>query len=257
LKALLYSACFYCLAFCFCSCNVYRQNILFRTNDYKVEEGLKAAVLEAEANYVIQKNDYLSIDVFTNKGERIIDPNMELMQQGAQLRQIVKPEYLVHNDGVVNLPIVGIVKLEGKTLFQAGKFLEDLYNEYYRDAYVLINFINKRVIVLGAPGGQVIPLANENMNLVEVLALAGGVDNNAKAGNIRLIRGDLDNPRIFVIDLTTVQGIKNYNLKVEPGDIIYIEPIRRVVTEAVRDVAPILSILTSLLTLIFVVQRID
>jgi polysaccharide export outer membrane protein len=236
---------------------VYRQNILFQTDNYKVDDALRAAALEAEANYVIQKNDYLSIDVYTNKGERIIDPNMELMQQGAQLRQMEKPQYLVQNDGVVNLPIVGIVRLEGKTLFQAARHLEDLYDEYYRDAYVLINFINKRVIVLGAPGGQVIPLTNENMSLVEILALAGGVDNNAKAGNIRLIRGDLNNPQVFVIDMTTVQGMKNYNLKVEPGDIIYIEPVRRVVTEAIRDVAPILSILTSLLTLILVVQRIN
>lgn len=257
MKALLYYACFFCLACSFCSCKVYRQNILFQTDSYKVDDALRAAALEAEANYVIQINDYLSIDVFTNKGERIIDPNMELMQQGAQLRQMEKPQYLVHNDGVVNLPIVGVVNLEGKTLFQAARYLEGLYDEYYRDAYVLINFINKRVIVLGAPGGQVIPLNDENMSLVEVIALAGGVENNARAGNIRLIRGDLNNPQVFVIDLTTVQGLKNYNLKVEPGDIVYIEPVRRVVTEAVRDVAPILSILTSLLTLILVVQRIN
>ncbi|CAN5394702.1 hypothetical protein BH23BAC1_BH23BAC1_14730 [soil metagenome] len=257
MKALIYYACFICFSFCLCSCNAFRQNILFRTENYQVDERLRAAALEAEANYVIQKNDYLSIEVYTNKGERIIDPNMELMQQGAQFRQIEKPQYLVHNDGVVNLPIVGIVNIEGKTLFQAGRHLEDLYDEYYRDAYVLINFNNKRVIVLGAPGGQVIPLINENMNLVEVIALAGGVENTAKAGNIRLIRGDLNNPIVYVIDLTTVQGLKNYNLKVEPGDIIYIEPVRRVVTEAIREVAPILSILTSLLTLILVVQRIN
>jgi polysaccharide export outer membrane protein len=237
-----------------CSCNTYRQNILFRTDAEPYQ--LKSAALETENNYVIQNNDYLKVKVYTNKGEQIIDPNQELMQSG-QVRNIIDPEYLVQNEGFVNLPIIGSVKLAGLTLFQAGKFLEEKYNLYYKDAYVLVNFSNKRVIVLGATGGQVIPLLNENMDLIEVLALAGGLDNTAKAGNIRLIRGDINNPQIFVIDLTTIKGMRNHNLKVFPGDIIYIEPVRRVITETVRDISPILSIVTSLLTLFIVLQNLN
>ncbi|MDQ3394883.1 MAG: polysaccharide biosynthesis/export family protein [Bacteroidota bacterium] len=242
------------LAICICSCSSYRQNILFRTSPENYQ--LKSAVVEVEANYVIQKNDFIKVQVFTNKGERIVDPNQEL-NQNPQIRNTIEPEYLVQNDGLVNLPIVGTVNLAGQTLFEAGKFLEEKYNYYYKDAYVLVNFSNKRVIVLGAPGGQVIPLAHENMNLLEVLALAGGLDNNAKAENIRLIRGDINNPEIFVIDLTTFEGMKSHNLKVLPGDIIYIEPVRRVLTETVRDIAPVLSIVTSLLTLIIVLQQLQ
>lgn len=237
-----------------CSCNAYRQNILFRTEPDTYQ--LKSAVVEAEANYVIQKNDYLKVQVFTNKGERIIDPNHELIQN-PQIRNVIDPEYLVQNDGLVNLPIIGSVNLAGLTRYQAGKFLEEKYNIYYKDAYVLVNFSNKRVIVLGAPGGQVIPLVNENMDLIEVLALAGGLDNTAKAGNIRLIRGDINNPEVYVIDLTTFKGMKNHNLKVFSGDIIYIEPVRRVITESVRDIAPILSIVTSMLTLFIVLQNLN
>ena len=43
---------------------------------FKLPEGFEVnqQIDMAERNYVIQKNDYLEIDVFTNKGERIIDP---------------------------------------------------------------------------------------------------------------------------------------------------------------------------------------
>jgi polysaccharide export outer membrane protein len=41
---------------------------------------------------------------------------------------------------------------------------------------------------------------------------------------------------------------------VQPGDIIYIEPIRRPASEALRDYFPIVSILSSLITLIVVLN---
>ncbi|MEP5612374.1 MAG: polysaccharide export protein EpsE, partial [Cyclobacteriaceae bacterium] len=104
--------------------------------------------------------------------------------------------------------------------------------------------------VLGAPGGKVIPLQNENMHLVEVLALAEGVELGAKAQNIKLIRGD----RIYKVDLSTISGMQESNLRVEPGDIIYVEPWRRPWLETLKDASPALSLVTSVLTLIFVIQ---
>ena len=41
---------------------------------------------------------------------------------------------------------------------------------------------NNRIILLGAQGGRIIPLENDNMNLLEVLALAGGVDGGQGQG---------------------------------------------------------------------------
>ena len=36
----------------------------------------------AESNYTIQKNDLLALEVFTNQGEKIIDPNRESFKDG-------------------------------------------------------------------------------------------------------------------------------------------------------------------------------
>lgn len=245
----------FCAIFLFLlsSCNVYKQDIMFR-----LEEGASAiqkSVDMAERNYVIQEDDLLTIDVFTNDGERIIDPDFELMQ-GVPLnnQNFLEFNYLVQIDGQTKFPMVGKVDLKGMTIDEAETVLEELYNHYYKDVFVKMAFENKRVVVLGAPGGQVIPLANQNMTLVEILALSGGVEFGAKVHNVRIIRGPLANPTVFEIDLNTVEGMKQSVVPVEPGDIIYVEPWRRPFFEVLRDFTPIFQATTSVIALAVLIR---
>lgn len=213
---------------------------------------LQKEAREAETNYIIQKNDHLKLQVFTNKGERLIDPDLVLMEGNNQNPSFrIQPEYLVNNQGIVKFPMIGELNIEGLTIRQAEEILQKEYQSYYEDPFVVLSFLNKRVIVLGAPGGQVIPLQNENMRLAEVLALAKGIDNNAKAHNIRVLRGD----QAFIADLTTFEGYKNSNMIIQPGDIVYVEPVRKPFIEGVREYGPIFSLITSIATLIVVLTR--
>lgn len=221
---------------------------------FKVPEGyqVKQLVELAERNYVIQKNDYLQLEVYTNKGERIIDPDLELTKDiNTSQNQDTRPEptYLVDIKGVAKFPMVGEIKVEGLTIRLAEELLQKAYEAYYKDSFVILKYTNKRVIVLGSPGGQVIPLVNENVHLVEVLALAKGVDNFGKAQNIRVLRGD----HVLVADLSTIEGYIKNNILIEHGDIVYVEPVRRPVSEAFKDYLPVLTALTSLTTLILVI----
>jgi len=266
----------------------YNQRTLFRlTNrqDGQLDSTkLRIAVNRSERNYVIQANDYLEVRVNTNKGERILDPNGELQfgqpsgglparsstpsgtnVRGGAPRNVGQgagaatagSEFLVQADGTVVLPLVNRVHISGLTLLKADSMLALRYNEFYKEAFVTTRVANNRVFVLGAPGGQVINLANDNMNLLEILALAGGIDgagtgaglyrNGGKANNIRIIRGDLKNPRVQQIDLTTLDGMRRANLQMEPNDIVYVEPVRRPVLEALTDVAPAVGFITLLL----------
>lgn len=219
---------------------------------FQLPEGtqLKQEIDMAEKNYVIQKYDYLELDMYTNKGERIIDPLTPSPTSANNATTVtVKPTYLVDAAGVTKFPMIGEVKLEGLTMRQAEKMLEEAYSKYYEDAYAVLRYTNKRVIVLGAMGGQVIPLANENVKLVEVLALAQGLNNDAKAHNIRILRGE----QVFVADLSTFDGYVKNNIAIQSGDIVYVEPVRRPLTESLRDYGPILTIITTLTTLAVVI----
>jgi protein involved in polysaccharide export with SLBB domain len=281
------------LLFTSCASNrYYNQRVLFRLTDEKGNQidtaKLRVAVNRTDRNYRIQPNDFLDIRVYTNKGERIIDPNGEL-QLGSSAgqvpslapRSIAAPsgraaqvsraggsssglELLVQANGMVAVPIIGQTHLSGLTLHQADSTLQVLFAPYYRDTFIQTRVTNNRVIILGSPGGVVVPLANDNMNLLEVLALAGGVDGNSvgangiyryggKTSNIRIIRGDLKNPQIEQIDLSTVAGMRRANLQMEPNDIIYIEPVRRSFLEGLTDAGPVFSAAATLLGTISVV----
>lgn len=231
------------------SCASYKQNIMFKVDD---KQALKSAATTAEKNYTIQKNDQLELDVYTSKGERLIDPDAYLKQDqpAAAETGAKKLRYLVDENGISKFPMVGEIKVTDLTLRQAEEILQKEYSSYYKDVFVVLTCISKRVVVLGAPGGQVVPLAYENMKLVEVLALAKGVDNNAKAYNIRVLRGN----DVFIADLSTFEGYQKNNLVMESGDVVYIEPIRRPVIEGLRDYGPLISIITSLSTLIVVIS---
>src|SRR5689334_12666058 len=65
---------------CLGACSSYRQNLMLKTPEDFKSATVSKEVREAERNYVIQKNDLLQLDVYANKGERIIDPNPQLSQ---------------------------------------------------------------------------------------------------------------------------------------------------------------------------------
>jgi protein involved in polysaccharide export with SLBB domain len=284
-----------------CADHLYRQRVMFQLDNGKGLDttSIRRVVNRVNRNYTIQINDRLAIRVYTNEGERIIDPNGELRfglpaglapvgggssrtqgasgQMGGGLgnqsaggntqSSAGESEFLVQTDGYVRLPLVNRIRITGLTLLQADSLLQIKYSEFYKGVFVTTRVTNNRVIVLGAVGGSVVPLANDNMNLLEVLAMVGGIDgggggaggggglyrSGGKASSIKIIRGNLKNPRIEQIDLTTIDGMRRANLQVEPNDIVYIEPIRRPFYDALNDAAPALGLTTSLLNLVFFV----
>ncbi len=219
---------------------------------------LTSEITVAEKNYIIQPNDLLELSVHTNKGERIIDPNNELqIGQGQNQRAESNSEFLVMDNGTVKFPMIGIVKIEGMRINEAEDYLEKAYNKFYKDSYVRLKYLNKRVIILGAPGGQVITLENENTSVIEIVALAGGINEDGKAHNLRLIRGDLHKPKVFLIDLSTIAGMRTSMMDALPGDIIYIEPKVKVLTQWTRDFLTVFSIFVSALTLYALVENLN
>src|SRR5688572_17207541 len=121
-------------ALSFYSCRSYNQNIMFRGEGSINLDKLKQSLANVERNYVIQPNDYLDVRVYTNKGERIFDPNGELpfgapggggginrgatqrggsRNTGGQNNQFGNTQFLVQYDGTLKLPMVDYVKVTG------------------------------------------------------------------------------------------------------------------------------------------------
>jgi len=265
---------------------VYNQRTMFRLSDGNGLDTtkLRGVVNRVDRNYIIQPNDLLAVRVYTNDGERIIDPNGELQfgspagllptgtngsrtlatGGGQSASSAGDSEFTVQTNGTVRLPLINRIKITGYTLLQADSVLKIRYEEFYKGVFVVTRVTNSRVIVLGSVGGRIIPLVNDNMNLIEVLAAAGGIDgaggggaslyrSGGKASNIRIIRGDLKNPQVEQVDLTTINGMRRANLQVEPNDIIYIEPVRRPFSDALVDASPVIGLVGTVVSLLLTI----
>jgi len=234
------------------SCASYKQNIMFKSTEGVEPEQVKKEAISAEKNYVIQKNDLLTLELYSNQGERLIDPNPELTSINGNIPETEPDEttYLVDLKGIVRFPMVGEINLNDFTLRQAEEILQKEYAKFFKEPFVILKYANKRVVLLGATGGQVIPLENENMNVLEVLALAKGLPPDSKAQSVKLIRGE----KVYTMDLSTIQGFREGNVIVEPGDIIYLEPVIRPFSAGLRDYAGAISLLVSVATLLAVIN---
>ncbi|HTF81980.1 MAG TPA: polysaccharide biosynthesis/export family protein [Cytophagales bacterium] len=231
---------------------------MFQTNIEYKGDTLQQRLYAAEKSYRIHINDFIQYTVYTNKGERLIDPNFEIRKNNTTPSLYLDVQkYLVKTDSTATFPMIGTMKVAGLSLSELDSVLTKRYNDFYNDVFVISRIVNKRVFVLGTASAgtvgtghaKVIPLENENMNLIEVLTLAGGLDNLSKAHNIRLIRGDLKNPTVMIIDLSTIEGMKQANLLVQPNDIIYIERFQRQVIQTLQESSGIISVVSTLILL--------
>lgn len=230
------------------SCKIIQPNRMFEVPDNYQYSEFKPSKKE----YILQAFDKLNIQVYTNDGIRLvnIESSTSLNQSGSGLI------YLIEYNGMIKVPVLGFVKIEGLTVKEAEKFLEDKYSEYYQKPFILINVVNRRVIVFagGSENGTVIPLTEENFTLIEALAQAGGISDFSRAYRIKLIRGNLNNPDVYLFNLSKISDLENVNLLLEANDIIYVEKRAKYASRILTEIAPYMSLLTTILLVIQLVR---
>lgn len=214
--------------------------------------------------YRLAGNDIINVRILTNNGENLINvtENVESTNQNNDANFGGIP-ILVEYDGTAKLPLIGRIPLAGLTRREAEDKLEMLYKEQYKDPYVTITFSNRKVLVFPGTGSnaKVVSFTGDNMNLIEALAEVGGISNTGKAKRVKLIRGDLKNPKVFKIDLSTLEGMKEADLALQSGDIIYVDPYEdpaiifgRNVTPYLAAIGSIASVITSVALIISLVK---
>jgi polysaccharide biosynthesis/export protein len=216
-------------------------------------------------NYKISPNDFLNMRLFSQDGFHIIDltntSNAGSTGGGGNASSAATAvntsiDYLVESDGSVNLPVIKRTQVAGLTIREATSMLENKYAKYYINPYILLTISNRRVIVFpGDPGtARVIPLENNNTTLIEALALSGGITESGKAKQVKLIRGDPAKPQVYLIDLSTIQGIKQGNTILQANDIIYVTPQRRPTLTLLERITPVLSGISAILLTIVLIK---
>ena len=200
---------------------------MFRTkHNYPFDDLSK---IPTTREYKIAINDNIEIQVNPNKGAMLLEGNSSNTagSNSGNNMSMAKPiTALVEYDGTIKLPVLGRIQVKDLTQREAELMMEERYKEIFIDPYVKITITNKRVILFPGSSGaaRVLTLSNQNTTLTEAIAMSGGVAGDAKANRVKLIRGNPENPEVYLINLSTIEGMKKGNIVLQGNDIIYIEP---------------------------------
>lgn len=211
--------------------------------------------MQPTQDYLISIDDKITFQLYTNEGEAILSSNADVSDKNKSSTQGV--EYLVKRDGTVELPKIGKTKIQGLSVTQCEDLLEELYSTEYKKPFVQVQITNQRVVVFPGNGSnaKVILLENNNTTLMEALAQAGGITERGKANTVKLMRRDDSNTRnVYVIDLSKIEGLQYVDMIVQANDYIYVEPNPQITREVVKEIAPVISILSSAIVIITVIN---
>ena len=138
-------------------------------------------------------------------------------------------QIVISPDGAISYPLVGRMQIAGMTYPELMGVLSERIGEYYKDPQVSVNILevsSMKVYVLGYVRTPAILQIESELDVIGALTRAGWVSSDSRTNNIMLIRGGLEDPQLFVIDLDQLlaSGDLRQNVALQKGDILYVPP---------------------------------
>ena len=136
-------------------------------------------------------------------------------------------QYLVNNEGCIDFPVLGTLKVGGLTKNEAEDMIREKLKPYLKEVpIVTVRMSNYKISVLGEvarPG--TFTVSNEKVNVLEALAMAGDLTIWGMRDNVKLVREDATGKReIIELDLTNAEIITSPYYYLQQNDILYISP---------------------------------
>ena len=236
------------------SCGI-NSNIMFKVPKSDLVYG-DSIPMSPKEDYKISIDDKITFQMYTNDGEVLLQGNVGVEKKvGGDDTRVI--EYLVKRDGSIELPKIHNVKVEGLSVTECEDLLEGMYAREYQDPFIQVQITNQRVVVFPGNGSdaKVILLENNNTTLMEALAQAGGITERGRANTVKLMRRVDGVRKVYVLDLSVIEGLKYVDMIVQANDYIYVEPDPQVTKEVVKEIAPVVSIISSAIIILTVITN--
>ena len=228
-----------------------------RNLEYVSTDNNTQSVKSTSFNYIIQKEDLLSVQISsTTKSDYDF---FNLKETSNPQLMSINPYfygYLVKQDGIVNLPMIGNVKVEGFTINEVEKVIEQISSTYFKDPIVKVNIINFKVSILGEvnnPGEY--NIVRSNQNLLHLIGKANDLTEFANRRKIKVIRNNGEySSKIIYLNLTDPLVLNDKNFYLNPQDIVYVEPMKKKFY-SVKSLSNAVSVSISAITLYLLINN--
>ena len=208
----------------FVSCRTQRAvyNYLEDVND----STFRKSVYIAES--VIQKNDLLSIQIYSASLDPEIDAlyNLRQQQQGSGGGEQFGG-YLVDVHGNIEMPRIGAIKAEGLKKGELEAVIKEKLKGELTNPGVIVRFNNFRITILGevgSPGVKNIP--TERLTVLEAIGMAGGVTEFGTIKQVRVLRELNGERQLGILDLTSKEIFSSPYYQLQQNDVVVVNQTR-------------------------------
>lgn len=170
--------------------------------------------------------------------------------------------YTLDENGNVDLPGIGRLKVSGLTRAEAASLIQAKYRDgIINDAVVTVSTYNQYVTILGEvknPGQ--LEITRDNLNILEAIGRAGDLTITGRRNCVKVIRQEGNESKTYYVDLRSKDIFNSPVYNLQQNDVIYVEPNKMRSGQStyndnsIRSISTWLSIssfLTSLAILIF------
>ena len=219
------------LPFLLTACQSYKKVPYFQNVEVVNEAEQQEKLYDAK----IMPKDLLTIVVSCTNPELAIPFNLTVASNAGiavstssyVTTQPVLQPYLVDNEGNINFPVLGELKLGGLTKREAEQLIIDKLKPYMKETpIVTVRMVNYKISVIGEvtrPG--TFTISNEKVNLLEALAMAADMTVYGLRDNVKLIREDANGKQqIVTLDLNKAETILSPYYWLQQNDIVYVTP---------------------------------
>lgn len=162
---------------------------------------------------------FISALITLNINAQVLDSGDGIRISFLDIEDVITGDYYIQPNGLVNLPLIGIINTSDKDFKEIKSEIEARYDSLYKNPHLSVNALF-RINILGevrAPGFYYV---SDYEKFTAILAFAGGTTEDANLENIKLIRNS-EEIKIDVEDIIR-KGSTASDFGLQSGDQVYV-----------------------------------
>lgn len=244
----------FCLAAIFLSACISEKKLVYFQKSAKYSDTIAITKVYVPK---IQQGDVLSIYVNSLSPEASSFFNPYTGSNVTPTGQTSSQGFLVDPNGIIQLPLIGNIKVSGLTTSQVRDTIRTLLVPYLKEPTVLVRFLNFKISVLGEISRpEVYNITNERITLPEAISMAGDLTIYARRDSVQIIREENGKKEFGYVNLNTREIFNSPYYYLHANDIVYIKPAKTKAQQTDRSFQYI-SLGLSIVSLLFIIFKVN
>ncbi len=125
------------------------------------------------------------------------------------------------------MPFIGNIYVDNLTVEEAKAKIQKQIDVYLKKTMVIVKLVNYNVSIVGEvdrPGQY--KIYQDNLNLYEVIAMAGDMTTFANREDVVLVRKTDKGSKVFHLNMLKDDLLESELFYIMPDDIIYVQPVK-------------------------------